>query len=676
MRNAKKVKFSLMFKLMLPILAILLLSIGISGALSYVGMSKVLNNEMETFTAQQMSDIVARVEESTTLSQLVEQNLSESSIIKAKALSRIIAANPEVLQAERMQELADMLGVEEVHVTDDQGIIRFGNVPEFLGFDFHSSQQTQPFLAALTDKNFTLAQAPSERAVDKKLFQYMGVARQDTLGIVQVGFSPVYIQKLTERSSMNSIVHSVKFGQNGYIFVTDAKGVITHHQKEGMVGKTLKNLGINDSFLGSKSGAVRYTLNREAKYFQYTQLNSTQYLYLAIPQIEFLHPLAGLLIQIILTVILSVFCSFFIALLLTRKIFVRKIQDIVQTLNKIATGDLHARCQIKSRDEFYLIATSLNTAAENVSRLVNDVASSAQEVMTSAESLAAVTVESSASIDEVARAVDELAKGASEQAAQAQDTSMKLMELAEELDTISSVAQDIHTGAEYASQSNQRGMESMELLKQKLHSTEQVSLQAVENVNSLSAKSTSIMNIINTIQAIAQQTNLLALNAAIEAARAGEQGKGFAVVAEEIRKLADQTSRSASEIGTLIKDVNQGIGNTKDIMDTTAATVRESGEVMVHSTQAFQEIYTAVQQALQLVQSMAKSLHRVNDSKNNAVASIQEISAISEESAASTQQVSASMEEQTSSMENISQAAEALRNTAISLEKAIESFKV
>lgn len=109
----------------------------------------------------------------------------------------------------------------------------------------------------------------------------------------------------------------------------------------------------------------------------------------------------------------------------------------------------------------------------------------------------------------------------------------------------------------------------------------------IQAISSLETKSREIMNIVEIISKIAKQTNLLALNAAIEAARAGEQGKGFTVVASEVRKLAEQSSNAAKDIGRLIYSIQTEIDHTEDIIQAVNQEVELGESVITEAGKTF-----------------------------------------------------------------------------------------
>jgi methyl-accepting chemotaxis protein len=113
---------------------------------------------------------------------------------------------------------------------------------------------------------------------------------------------------------------------------------------------------------------------------------------------------------------------------------------------------------------------------------------------------------------------------------------------------------------------------------------------SARTVESLGARGTQIGEIISTIEDIADQTNLLALNAAIEAARAGEQGRGFAVVADEVRALAERTSRATREISQMIKGIQEETSGAVTAMEQGVLEVEKGTEEASRSGDAIREI--------------------------------------------------------------------------------------
>ncbi len=117
---------------------------------------------------------------------------------------------------------------------------------------------------------------------------------------------------------------------------------------------------------------------------------------------------------------------------------------------------------------------------------------------------------------------------------------------------------------------------TMSKLTEELSKLSSASLSTMESVDGLNSSATQIGGILALIKEIAAQTNLLALNAAIEAARAGEAGRGFAVVADEVRKLAERTTKATADIATLVETIQGDTQNAKSNINALAGQAEEN----------------------------------------------------------------------------------------------------
>ncbi|MFC0296841.1 methyl-accepting chemotaxis protein [Geobacillus jurassicus] len=356
--------------------------------------------------------------------------------------------------------------------------------------------------------------------------------------------------------------------------------------------------------------------------------------------------------------------------------FVAPIAVINEHLGKMRDGDLTARVPLGSVQQLRPIAASLNEMAGAWQEVMGCIQHHAEEVAQCSAQLAAVAEQTSKATEQIAATMETLASQAEEQAGTARGTAAAvndifrtLADVAHHTKAVSQSARETAAKAEAGKQSVAQMSEQMHFIYDHVQSLGQV-------VKGLGERSNEIGQITEAITGIASQTNLLALNAAIEAARAGEQGKGFAVVAGEVRKLAEQSARSAQQISKLIgyiqEETKRAIASTEQVV----AEVEQGLDAVSAADQSFAHIREAVDQVNKQIGQVSAAIEQMAGHARQVDDALQQMTDIVEQSADGAANVSAATQEQMASVEEIASSSTSLGRMAEQMKAMLKQFLV
>jgi methyl-accepting chemotaxis protein len=304
----------------------------------------------------------------------------------------------------------------------------------------------------------------------------------------------------------------------------------------------------------------------------------------------------------------------------------RTLGYVDSSLEEMASGggDLTKRLTVERDDETGSLARSFNHFLDNMKEIIVRIGHNAVDVANSADNLN--------------RTSATIASGTERAASQSTSVAIACEEMAA---TSAEIANNCIRTVEISNRASQTAVDGSEVVDHAVQSIQRIAIkvqQSAKTVASLGTRSEQIGNIVGTIEDIADQTNLLALNAAIEAARAGEQGRGFAVVADEVRALAERTTRATREISEMIKAIQKETQSAVDAMEEGVKEVERGTEDASRSGQALQEIInqvadltsqinqiaTAAEQQTATTNEISKSMHQITEVVSDASNSSQE----------------------------------------------------
>lgn len=529
-------------------------------------------------------------------------NLSENNLVKTRAFADILALDQTVLEdINKLQELCERLMVNELHVIDENGIIVYSSLEKYVGFDMKSGEQSSAFMVIVDDPTIEIVQEPQQNSFEKTIIQYVGVARKDAKGLVQVGIRPEILEEAIANMQIDVVLDGIDFGDNGYIYAIDKEsGTILAHPDHQLIGTLAKDAGFSVNPGKGKvtvDGVKGYYVSEEyqdmligtflpAKEYYQTRTNQT------------------------LVVSVSMFLIFLVLLLMINRTvedrIVNGINRIGSAMKQIAEGDFHIVVKEEGNPEFVELSDNINKMVDgiqqslqkneqlmlqqkedmektllliqNVRSASSDLDSVTKETLSSADAIYNGTEEQKRAVDGLEQVMGELVKDLKGSA----DASVKVTDTTKT--AVSTILQ-------------------MQQQMQELNN----SIQSISNI------SREIEKIIDDINSIAGQTNLLALNASIEAARAGEMGRGFAVVATEVGDLAARSAQAAKETNELITNVIRAIDGGKTITERTVEAYRHVVNDIEKANAGVEEIAEMVRGNAKEVEGAVSEITKISD---------------------------------------------------------------
>ncbi len=324
------------------------------------------------------------------------------------------------------------------------------------------------------------------------------------------------------------------------------------------------------------------------------------------------------------------------------------IKESSEILAELADGNLTARVEGNYSGDHELMKNRINTVAQSLSKAISEVS---EAVMAAA-----------AASDQISSSAEEMSAGAKNQTAKTSEVSSSVEEMTE---TILENTKNANVASEAARKAGDKAKEGGKVVEgtiQGMIRIADVVKKSAKTVEALGNSSDQIGQIVEVINEIAEQTNLLALNAAIEAARAGEQGRGFAVVADEVKKLAERTSKATKEIAGMIKQIQN---DTKDAVQSMKLGTEEVDKGKVSTDKAgkvLNEIITEAEKVTEIASLVASASEQQSLAAETINGNIESINNVTQQSAAG--------------IEQISQSAVSLNKITQKLESMIKQFKL
>lgn len=680
--NSKSIRAKLLMAFIVPILLIV-----IQGIISYSNTSKTATNlaAQSSITAMENSgkylDLVLKTVENISgqifadsdIQDYLTKNFNQDNILELMNLNNKVSS--------RLQSITtfsqDIDNIILIPVNDSTSsvaisrstIIKFDQLKDSTSIKQLEKSITGSGWFGIHEDYDTLNKTTTDTYALSLMRLIRSTTTMNTVGLLIIDIKPEVVINLSD--SINTS------GKQQLHLVSPDKRVFTNGQDMNKTSKLVEQKFYTDIVAGKNDKGSKSITYEGKKYLMtFYKVSSTGYILIRfIPESELNSEARKVIRTTIIIILLAGLIAFGTGIFMANSMS-RTINRIINASGQAASGDLSVTFNSRRQDELGTLTRSINSMIGSMRSIIEQTIGVSEKVSGSALTVSSTSMQVSSVSQDISRAIQEIAKGASAQAADAEQGVEKISVLAEKINNVTENAKSIDHITRDTMTMTQNGLASVKDLDVKANRTTAISKEIMVDIQELNVHSKSIGKIVKVISGIADQTNLLALNATIEAARAGEMGKGFAVVADEVKKLAEQSMNATHEIAAIIKNTQDQTTKAVEKAATTESILKSQNDAVLSTINIFKRIMDSMETLSVQVDQIMSRIAEMEDNKEQAINSIQNISAVSEETAASSEEVTASTQEQLVSIEELSRHADELEKSAKDLQKSISKFKL
>ncbi len=467
--------------------------------------------------------------------------------------------------------------------------------------------------------------------------------------------------------------------ETGYVFLLDNEGVVVIHKQAPMLdtlGATVHAAegNLDEIIANNDSGEViNVASSVKGEYFLFKRLSNgwtvggTYYMNEVTSSYDTVK-------IFILVVIASVIGLIFLLSIFLQRLIKKKMDMVLDVLDSVKRGDFTKRVDIKTNNEIGILSEGINRMIEEIRVLVSNVSTVSNYVAETSESLGESMNQTDEVFKRIQGSVQKINDDIMAQATSTEEISASMDNFRISFRHLNTISNAVASEADDAVKKNDQWMQNIQVLgetsQKRISSTEDVET----SINQLGQRAREINAIVGIISDIVEQTNLLALNASIEAARAGETGKGFAVVAEEVRSLAEQSQKEASNIQQIVNNINDETTNTATYLSYLRENTRKEKEALINADLIFKEIYSSFDLITQKIQDLNAKIDDMNRIQENVSRGVSGISDSADQNALSVESISASVNDEGEIIKQISDNASELKKLSVELRDVIGRF--